>query len=408
MGLFEHFPYANFHELNLDIICQKIRELNKRMDDLPDDIKEQIEPVIVEWIQQYLTDAGIYVDNATLKIVASDPSTPGGSVSAIQVGNKTYQILDNAALQGLTDLGDVVNDQGIALAAAEADIQDIEDRMPVGTVNTFRDCRFYINAVTGDDDDTGLDPAHAFRTLDRAFEEFSKYGSLWLYLYGANADYEVTKHGVFAGHTLHITSEVAGCRIVFRDPDWQGSGGIPIYNSHWNLQARNSSEPLYIKCYEGQTSTDSHLYFDNTLLTTSNVIFEDYIAFYGASLDCQNSSLVRMNCQNSEIKIYGGMNITNKDPANYAMRFENCLVHLTGAFTTDSLTAAGAQAAYLFRGSMAFVGSIVLSNQVLNYLRPIDADQGSRITISTARLNTIDGYCANPSITAQGSEIITY
>ena len=29
MGLFEQFPYANFHELNLDWILKKIKELNE-------------------------------------------------------------------------------------------------------------------------------------------------------------------------------------------------------------------------------------------------------------------------------------------------------------------------------------------------------------------------------------------
>ena len=33
MGVFEHFPYANFHELNLDWLLKKMRELDKRLDD---------------------------------------------------------------------------------------------------------------------------------------------------------------------------------------------------------------------------------------------------------------------------------------------------------------------------------------------------------------------------------------
>lgn len=41
MGLFEHFPYANFHELNLDWILQKIKELDEKVDSIEDRILKE-------------------------------------------------------------------------------------------------------------------------------------------------------------------------------------------------------------------------------------------------------------------------------------------------------------------------------------------------------------------------------
>ena len=38
MGLFEQFPYANFHELNLDWILKKIKELDEKVDSIEDRI----------------------------------------------------------------------------------------------------------------------------------------------------------------------------------------------------------------------------------------------------------------------------------------------------------------------------------------------------------------------------------
>ena len=38
MGLFEQFPYSNFHELNLDWILAKIKELDKKVDSIEDRI----------------------------------------------------------------------------------------------------------------------------------------------------------------------------------------------------------------------------------------------------------------------------------------------------------------------------------------------------------------------------------
>lgn len=41
MGLFEQFPYANFHELNLDWILQKIKELDEKVDSIEDRILKE-------------------------------------------------------------------------------------------------------------------------------------------------------------------------------------------------------------------------------------------------------------------------------------------------------------------------------------------------------------------------------
>lgn len=41
MGLFEQFPYTNFHELNLDWILKKIKELDEKIDSIEDRILAQ-------------------------------------------------------------------------------------------------------------------------------------------------------------------------------------------------------------------------------------------------------------------------------------------------------------------------------------------------------------------------------
>lgn len=41
MGLFEQFPYSNLHELNLDWILQKIKELDKKVDSIEDRILKE-------------------------------------------------------------------------------------------------------------------------------------------------------------------------------------------------------------------------------------------------------------------------------------------------------------------------------------------------------------------------------
>lgn len=41
MGLFEQFPYSNFHELNLDWILQKIKELDEKVNSIEDRILKE-------------------------------------------------------------------------------------------------------------------------------------------------------------------------------------------------------------------------------------------------------------------------------------------------------------------------------------------------------------------------------
>ena len=41
MGLFEQFPYSNFHELNLDWVLARIKELDEKVDSIEDRILKE-------------------------------------------------------------------------------------------------------------------------------------------------------------------------------------------------------------------------------------------------------------------------------------------------------------------------------------------------------------------------------
>ena len=62
MGVFEHFPYTNFHELNLDWILRKIRRFQAIVDSIPDLIEKEVseqlddanlEQIIIDLYTQY-------------------------------------------------------------------------------------------------------------------------------------------------------------------------------------------------------------------------------------------------------------------------------------------------------------------------------------------------------------------
>lgn len=56
MGLFEQFPYANFHELNLDWILKKIKELDEKVDSIEDRILAEAKHYTDEQIGELRTD----------------------------------------------------------------------------------------------------------------------------------------------------------------------------------------------------------------------------------------------------------------------------------------------------------------------------------------------------------------
>ena len=44
MGAFEHFPYVNYHDLNLDWILKKVEELEKRIEELEQRVEDLENP----------------------------------------------------------------------------------------------------------------------------------------------------------------------------------------------------------------------------------------------------------------------------------------------------------------------------------------------------------------------------
>ena len=52
MGLFEHFPYTNFHELNLDWIIQTVKELDEKVNSIEDRIYNKAKAYTDEQVGQ--------------------------------------------------------------------------------------------------------------------------------------------------------------------------------------------------------------------------------------------------------------------------------------------------------------------------------------------------------------------
>ena len=82
MGLFEHFPYTNFHELNLDWVIKNLRGVDKKLDEALDLIENKITDLVNEpeiraeierIVEEYLTPEQIEEIDEKLSVEYIEP-----------------------------------------------------------------------------------------------------------------------------------------------------------------------------------------------------------------------------------------------------------------------------------------------------------------------------------------------
>lgn len=103
MGLFEHFPYVNFHNLNLDWILKKIKDLLTRMDAAEEKLDEH---------EERLDAAETMLEDHESRLDAAEAAITG---------------LDTRVTAAEADIDDLQS----RMTAAEADVDDLQDRMTI-------------------------------------------------------------------------------------------------------------------------------------------------------------------------------------------------------------------------------------------------------------------------------------
>lgn len=124
MGLFEQFPYTNFHDLNLDWIIKALKDLDKKVDTIEERITEA---------------AKVYVDARIKEFVDGPMQDMQNQINALDTEMDTFQAKVNkqfadytaATDKKLADFQDLVNAQIVLLrndiANAKAEFQTLID-----------------------------------------------------------------------------------------------------------------------------------------------------------------------------------------------------------------------------------------------------------------------------------------
>lgn len=127
MGLFEQFPYTNFHELNLDWILTKIKEFQTRLDEFQDTILKQANAYTDSQL------AGIRADFATLE----------GDFAAFKVDvNKQFSDYTAKTNKTISDFENLVNAKLVLIQQdirdAKAELQTLLNQSMAYTDNSIK------------------------------------------------------------------------------------------------------------------------------------------------------------------------------------------------------------------------------------------------------------------------------
>lgn len=181
MGVFEHFPYTNFHDMNMDWIVEKIREVIEQVNSYEDRVEavEQVAAELKEFVNNYFDNLDVQseinrkidrlVANGTMLQLVSDPAAEAASeYLAAHLTFPTTPPLDtsltiaNAAADSkavgdalpytrtvaltvdMLEQGALQNGTGVALSSGAARIRTVYIPVVSGTTITCTDLQFNI------------------------------------------------------------------------------------------------------------------------------------------------------------------------------------------------------------------------------------------------------------------------
>lgn len=127
------YPYTDFHEMNLDWILSQMKNLDIRMENFTEEVKEEILPIVQQAIEEGLIDIAYDDTTNTIIMVPGAGVTSADIASYFQIGDTKYPVADAEARSTIDYLSTYVTPQ---MYGAKADgVTDDTDAINTALAN---------------------------------------------------------------------------------------------------------------------------------------------------------------------------------------------------------------------------------------------------------------------------------
>lgn len=425
-------PYTNFHNLNQDWIIREMQEFEAYMENIVQiSVIKYADPIQWRITGQYEQSTVVIDAETGIAYISVQPVPAGVAITNTNYWTPVFdmsQILAGieAELQDETDAreaadaelrsdldaeitarteadtnmaddisanADAIADETAARTAAIETLQAIVDEISregfVGA-RIKNHTRYYINNEDGDDANDGRSESTPFRTIDRFLDESDKYSEIRAYIMTPGR-YRVTKGNNAAAANIHIQALTAGAIIDFITNEEQTLPQWSVYLSHWNLSGLDSSNKMQIQVH-GSDNRDGMMYFDNCLVTLTDVEFQQYIRIFGGQLISSRCNYAHVRIDNGIYSFSDGTGVLNTSPTVTPFECINSRGRFIGSYTALELTASGSNNFLIVNGGMCLIGSVMLPELTNQYAHSLLANNGAVVFATNARLNSLDGH----------------
>lgn len=403
--IWNEYPYSNVHELNLDWIIKKVHEYLKKVDvleidfkDLKDyilnffdnlDLQEEVNNKLDEMyedgqlttlIQQWLESQGLMVYDTIDDLKASVNVLNNQNIMTLGFGIKGDKLGRIYKVREVLTT-DIIDDFNIVALSNPSLVAEKINMW--GEENVLTHKRYYIDNLNGDDKNDGLSSSTAFKTLDRFFELANSQSELRAYLIHTGK-YDIHNINVLSSLNIHIQDTIGGCIINFTTDD----SDVAVYGGHYNLSCTDTTDvnsKLTIQVNDGA----NNIYFDNSFLVASRVIFTDNLLASGiASLN--NCEAQCIDFSYGYIRIGNGFKIKNEDGNKNGITLNQTNMTTAGAVSWANLTyniGGTGIGLYIGRNSSVIFGNV--PNEITNKY-----SVGVKVEASLLRIqkNRYDGF----------------
>lgn len=407
MLFFHEYPYTNFHEMNLDFLLTKIKELSHEMYDF-----KSINAIEYggEWdiSKSYKKNTVVIYDGVGYLSLESVPA-------GIPIDNDKYWISIGAVTPESLGLIEEVAEIQDTLTDVSATVNEISNRIEAGFIhqNATYHVSIYVDGENGVDTNDGLSSTTPVRTMKRALDIMNETSS-GVYIHFISAGSYTIPYPVISGAMIHFLFDASNVSLYWLPTDdsgWSKCFYSCYINMHGNSDGTSrfyirGTRPAYLEggkltisniTLESDSagafgiiggsiqSSDNvyktHLYLGLANGVFSNDSFEDASSYHTSAIHVYNSS---------DISFRGGVKFKNIDSNNAITNIISataCTIRVLQDILLENTTLANKR---IYGASVQFLGG---ENRLITWLNTCNLD---RSMINGDYYSSITAYPSTP------------